>query len=190
MSNGAQNRKLGVVSFNNEVTVYGDGGQDPMTIAGDKLYDQEFLLTNGAKQGQERMKLTVKDSAKELQKKIMEMEETGPTALGPAVATSIAMAAASGVQGSQVVICTDGLANVGLGSFDEAVTDDDFAKIEKFYTTLGDFAKEKGITINIISIIGDDCNLDALSKLAEMTNGEVERVNPVDLTNNFANILS
>lgn len=120
----------------------------------------------------------------------MSMEETGPTALGPAVATSIAMAAASGVQGSQVVICTDGLANVGLGSFDEAVTDDDFAQIEKFYTTLGEFAKEKGLTINIISIIGDDCNLDALSKLAEMTGGEVERVNPVELTNNFANILS
>lgn len=120
----------------------------------------------------------------------MSLEETGPTALGPAVATSIAMAAAAGVQGSQVVICTDGLANVGLGSFDEAKTDDDFAAIEKFYTTLGEFAKDKGLTINIISIIGDDCNLDALSKLAEMTGGEVERVNPVELTNNFANILS
>ena len=70
MSNGAQNRKIGVVSFNNEVTVYGDGGQDAMTIAGDKLYDQEYLMTNGAQQGQERMKLSVKDSAKELQKKI------------------------------------------------------------------------------------------------------------------------
>lgn len=190
MSNGATERKLGIVAFNNEVTVYGDGGQDPQTVGGDKLMDQEFLMTNGAKQGRERMKLTVKDSAKELQKKLMSMEETGPTALGPAVATSIAMAAASGVQGSQVVICTDGLANVGLGSFDEAKTDDDFAAIEKFYTTLGEFAKDKGLTINIISIIGDDCNLDALSKLAEMTGGEVERVNPVELTNNFANILS
>lgn len=190
MSHGAQERKLGIVSFNNEVTVYGDGGQDPQTIAGDRLMDQEFLMNNGAQQGVERMKLTVKDSAKQLQHKLMSMEETGPTALGPAVATSIAMAAASGLQGSQVVICTDGLANVGLGSFDEAVTDDDFAQIEKFYTTLGEFAKEKGLTINIISIIGDDCNLDALSKLAEMTGGEVERVNPVELTNNFANILS
>ena len=40
---------------------------------------------------------------------------------------------------------------------DEAKTDDDFAAIEKFYTTLGEFAKDKGVTINIISIIGDDC---------------------------------
>ena len=118
------------------------------------------------------------------------MEENGSTALGPAVATSIAMAAASGVPGSQVVICTDGLANVGLGAFDEVVSEDDQAAVDKFYTTLGEFAKEQGLTINIISIIGDDCNLDALSKLAEMTGGEINRVNPVELTNNFANILS
>lgn len=52
----------------------------------------------------------------------MAIEETGPTALGPAVLTSIAMAA-EGKPGSTVVICTDGLANVGLGAFDEAKTD-------------------------------------------------------------------
>lgn len=71
------------------------------------------------------------------------------------------------------MICTDGLANIGLGAFDEAKTDDDFAAINKFYTTLGEFAKDKGLTINIISIIGDDCNLDSLSKLAEMTGGDI-----------------
>lgn len=48
MSNGAQERKLGIVSFNNEVTVYGDGGQNPQTVAGDKLMDYEFLMSNGA----------------------------------------------------------------------------------------------------------------------------------------------
>lgn len=136
------------------------------------------------------MQLKVKDSAKILQDKVLSLEENGATALGPAVATSIAMAAASGVQGSQVVICTDGLANVGLGAFDEVKTDEEYLEVEKYYLTLGEFAKNHGLTINIISIIGDDCNIDALSKLAEMTGGQVERVNPVELTNNFANILS
>jgi len=135
------------------------------------------------------MKLRVADSAKALQDKLLNMEETGPTALGPAVATAIAMAA-EGAQGSQVVICTDGLANVGLGAFDEAKTDEEFAAIEKFYGDLGEYAKEVGLTINVISIAGDECNLDALAKLAEVTGGEVERVNPVELTSNFANILS
>lgn len=38
--------------------------------------------------------------------------------MGPAVLTSVAMAS-TGKPGSTVVICTDGLANIGLGAFDE-----------------------------------------------------------------------
>lgn len=41
-----------------------------------------------------------------------------------------------------------------------------------------------------MSIIGDECNLDTLSKLAELTGGNVDRVDPISLTTNFANILS
>jgi len=59
-----------------------------------------------------------------------------------------------------------------------------------FYERLGEYAKNKGLTINIVSIIGDECNLDSLSKLAELTGGNVERVDPVALTSNFANMLS
>ena len=51
----------------------------------------------------------------------MNLEEDGPTALGPAVLSAVALAA-EGATGSQVVICTDGLANIGLGAFDEAKT--------------------------------------------------------------------
>ena len=39
------------------------------------------------------MKNTINETHKKLTKKLMDLEETGPTALGPAVATSIAMAA-------------------------------------------------------------------------------------------------
>ena len=62
----------------------------------------------------------------------MSLEETGPTALGPAVTTAIAMAA-EGAPGSTVVVCTDGLANIGIGAFDEAKEDADFKKIDEFY---------------------------------------------------------
>jgi hypothetical protein len=41
------------------------------------------------------------------------------------------------------------------------------------------------VTVNIVSISGDECNLESLSKLAELTGGNVERVDPVDLTKNF-----
>lgn len=41
-----------------------------------------------------------------------------------------------------------------------------------------------------MSIEGDECNIDSLSKLAELTGGNVERVNPTTLTQNFANMLA
>lgn len=47
MSTGAPERKLGIVTFNHEVTIIGDGSKDPQTIAGDKLYDYDFLINNG-----------------------------------------------------------------------------------------------------------------------------------------------
>ena len=119
----------------------------------------------------------------------MSLEETGPTALGPALTTAIAMAA-QGAPGSTVVVCTDGLANVGLGAFDEIKSEEDCKKVDQFYEMLGEFAKNKGVTVNIISIEGEECNIDTLSKISDLTGGQVERVSPTKLTQNFANILS
>jgi len=47
MANGAGERKLGVVTFNHEVQVIGDGTKAPLTIAGDKLNNFEHLQNNG-----------------------------------------------------------------------------------------------------------------------------------------------
>lgn len=44
--------------------------------------------------------------------------------------------------------------------------------------------------VSTISIVGEECNIDTLSKISEMTGGAVERVDPLQLTANFANILS
>ena len=121
MALGAENRKVGVVTFNNEVTVMGDGTKNPYIITGDRLNDYDYLLKTGCEQASILLNKTVKETKLELQKKVLAIEETGPTALGPAVLTSVALAS-EGKPGSTVVICTDGLSNVGLGAFDEAKT--------------------------------------------------------------------
>ena len=100
------------------------------------------------------------------------IEETGPTALGPAVLTSVALAA-QGKPGSTVVICTDGLSNTGLGSFDGAKTKNQIEKVNEFYERVGQFAKQHGVTITLVSIKGDECNIEALSKLCEFSGGSV-----------------
>eukprot|EP01083_Nonionella_stella_P058649 153590_1 len=51
-----------------------------------------------------------------LRKALWGLNESGQTTLGPAVCVYIAMAASK--PGSQVILCTDGLANIGVGSLD------------------------------------------------------------------------
>ncbi len=109
--------------------------------------------------------------------------------MGPAVLTAIGLAG-EGAPGSTVIVCTDGLANIGLGALDEAKTEDQLLKIEEFYEKIGTYAKTKGVTVNLISIKGDQCNIDSLSKLSELTGGSVDLVDPKDLINNFSNILN
>lgn len=44
MKKAYPNRKVGVVTFNDEVVVIGDGhSQQPLVITGDKLYKQEEI---------------------------------------------------------------------------------------------------------------------------------------------------
>lgn len=43
--------------------------------------------------------------------------------------------------------------------------------------------------VNLVSIKGEECNIDTLSKISEITGGDVQRVDPMDLIENFSNIL-
>lgn len=51
------------------------------------------------------------------------------------------------------------MSNEGIGSMENSKSAIDFAQIDKFYQEIGNFAKEHGITINLVAIEGDECNL-------------------------------
>lgn len=64
MADEASDRKIGLVAFNNEVTVVGDGSEIPQTISGGKLNNYDFLIENGKEQGIKMMKHKIKDTMK------------------------------------------------------------------------------------------------------------------------------
>lgn len=84
------------------------------------------------------------------------MHVKGTTALGPAVLTSVAMAS-KGAPGSQVIVCTDGMANVGLGSFRGYGGAEDGALA--FYDQVGLLAEQNGVMVNLITIQGAEANI-------------------------------
>ncbi len=189
LANGAPKHKVGVVTFNNEVTLIGDGMQPPKVIAGDKLLDYEGLLETAQKDAETYVTKSIGDTKKGLIDRLGEIEESGQTALGPALLVALGTAL-KGTAGSRVIICTDGLANVGLGSVEDLSSEAAFNATKGFYTKIGELAKSKGVAISIISLVGDECRLEMLSPLADLTGGDIYKVDPVNLATDFANILS
>ena len=179
-------QKVGLVSFSNDVNIHGDCSQVPEVVSGDKLNDFEYIKKNGIDSTDSHLQKPVGEVHEKLSDKLYELQESGPTALGPALLTSIAMAT-QGSAGSSVVLCTDGLSNVGLGSMETKEQKDE---AEEFYNQVADFAHENGVTVNIISIAGEECDLETLRTIPEKTGGEIQRVEADKLTENFANIMS
>jgi len=114
------------------------------------------------------------------------LQESGATALGPAMVTAISAAPS----GSTVLLCTDGLANVGVGSLEDVDGNDEAeAQADAFYNRVGQYAKSKGVVVNIIGIEGCGCDVEHLGIMSDLSEGDVEKVAPMDLAKNFASAL-
>eukprot|EP00708_Paratrimastix_pyriformis_P002200 GAFH01000941.1.p2 GENE.GAFH01000941.1~~GAFH01000941.1.p2 ORF type:complete len:391 (-),score=168.85 GAFH01000941.1:79-1251(-) len=96
---------------------------------------------------------------------------------------------ASQTPASKIILCTDGLANVGVGALDGLLSDALAQERERFYTNCGEVARTNGTTVSLISLTGTECRLENLGAVAEATHGEVSRIDPLQLGANVANIL-
>ena len=127
------------------------------------------------------------------------------------------VALASRKAGSSVIVCTDGLANVGIGNLDAAANSDAERESVAWYGTVGEAARAAGVTVSVISLRGDECRLEHLGRVAEATGaytvvfgvlqfifaflftpcllrcvsgGTIDRVDPLNLGSQFSNILA
>jgi hypothetical protein len=112
------NRRVALVAFNGDVTAHLGGVAEPMVLTGDLLNDLDGLIERGAQaakqeaQGSDSLK---KQAREKLLDRVYALQEGGPTALGPALAFAMGLALKRSA-GSHIIVCTDGRANVGVGS--------------------------------------------------------------------------
>ena len=181
------NRRVELITFSEEVKYYGDctatRNYNPI-----KRINESSDLNN--KERIETLAHNIQDEVKSISQSfnaieplIRQLRTEGSTALGPALTFSVGLAAKK--SGSNIILCTDGCANKGIGDLEQRNTTDS----EKFYEDLADFAKEKGIVVNIITMEGTDCKLSLLRKVADKTNGVMNIVNPLNLNDEFKTIL-
>ena len=139
------------------------------------MQDKGALLKRGA--GLE-FKSDLSQSKQAFQKRLWSLQSGGATALGPAVALGVAMAAE--VPGSSILVATDGLANIGVGNLEGATSGEQVAKCKAFYEDMAEYARAKSVTINVLSLasVGDNVNLSILGVLNDITGGTIDLVQP------------
>lgn len=88
MAKDMPSRHAGLVTFNAEVSLIGDGSGDSRVVAGDRLSDAEALKDVGRAYPLSR---PVSEARTRLSDRLFALEEGGPTALGPAVVAGLSM---------------------------------------------------------------------------------------------------
>jgi len=180
-----QNYKVGFVTFEADVSLLGDRTSPPKKYKDATLNNFSTLLEDGITCAPAYLSKPVKESYPYLIKTLSELRTGGATALGPALLISVALAT-QGKPGSKVVICTDGLANRGLGSLETGNEE----KAKEFYNQIAEYAKSKGVTISVITLVEEGCRLDILSPIANLTGGDIIRVDPLNLNKDFEAVLN
>eukprot|EP00727_Mastigamoeba_balamuthi_P012412 m51a1_g7794 hypothetical protein (653) ;mRNA; r:30027-32276 len=186
LSASSPDARVGLVAFASDVVVLGDGAPGgALVIAGDALRSWEAVVSAAASYA--GLAAPVRAAREQLGRALAGLEEGGQTALGPALLAGIALAGRA--RGSRVLICTDGLANVGLGSL-EAATDAERAEAAQFFSRAAGLAVRSGVSVSVVSIRGSDCRLEDLGAVASQTRGHVTIVDPLRLSDEFSSILS
>ncbi|KAL4482152.1 hypothetical protein ABPG72_014965 [Tetrahymena utriculariae] len=173
------NRKVGIVLFSKDVTVLGDCQSAPVSISKEGSFEKLFEL------GQNNYESLFKNNVSQVNnmpQKYKEIRTNGSTALGPGLAVSLGLASQSSQSGSSIILCTDGLANEGIGKLEDQK---DYATYEK----MGQLAKSLGILIHTITMRGNESDVRVLGKLSDTTGGRTSRVGPADFNSNFIELV-
>uniref|UniRef100_A0A4W5MD88 VWFA domain-containing protein n=1 Tax=Hucho hucho TaxID=62062 RepID=A0A4W5MD88_9TELE len=167
-------RRVAIVTFNDEVVVYGDGSGVPVTLRDWALVDYDYLRQQGQ---QYNTPHCIAESHQHLSLRVKELREHGATALGPAALVSVAMA--SRFVGSKVILCTDGRANIGLGEMEESPAPFSSSQSPYFYRQLANEAANRGVIVSVMTFEGTDCRLAEVGLLADQTGGRVRHKHPL-----------
>ncbi|XP_077313637.1 uncharacterized protein LOC143934146 isoform X2 [Lithobates pipiens] len=177
-------RRVALVTFSDQVKIYGDCSIQPQMLEDCELLDTDYLKSQGKNQPVPQI---LGETLHVLEAQIVSLQENGATALGPAALVSIAMA--SNRPGSKVIICTDGRANTDLGNLEDITEEYIYQSSKLYYSNLGDLALQHSVVVSVVTIEGTDCRLPELGQLADKTGGKVNIVHPLNLANEFQSIL-
>ncbi|BFZ11808.1 hypothetical protein BsWGS_14847 [Bradybaena similaris] len=164
-----------LVEFDSDVNVKGGGIAATSFPRFQQLERKTFndLLQVGTDLSRDYPLKSIEESFQSVSDAVANLSPGSSTALGPAL--SICVGYVSNIPGSEIVLCTDGEPNVGVGSNHSGVGNDGF------YRNVGEYARSKNITINILAVGEASVQLRTVSEAAEMSGGLTNKLNPVEM---------
>jgi len=187
MAKNNPGRKVALVQFSSAVNAIGGNGVK-MTVPSGKFADFEACIGHLTGHHDAILSTPIGECANEITDLVYSLKASGGTALGPGLLASLSLAT-EGKPGSKIIVCTDGLANVGLGNV-EMTRAVDVQAAEEFYERVGTLAQQRGVSISVISLVSSECKLNFLASVAELTEGNVLKVDPMRLSEDFESILA
>ncbi|KAL4507018.1 hypothetical protein ABPG72_001811 [Tetrahymena utriculariae] len=177
-----QNKEIQLIVFSDEVQIYTNIQNQPHNVSQSSLnnWDQLIASVQGI---QDQMVGVPVEKVNDLLAIYRKSNKMGSTALGPAILAAVEIAKSN--RGSQIIVCTDGMANQGLGSIGQQLQ----KSATQYYLEVAQYAKQKGVQVSIIGIGDDKMGLQVIGKLAEKTNGSVFKIDLSNLNDKLDNIL-
>ncbi|KAL7716623.1 VWFA domain-containing protein [Entamoeba marina] len=175
-------RRVCIIEFESEVSILGDCTKTSLQINNKMLDDFDSLVDIG----KEKVDLdSISATSESIIKTVSAMHTKGCTALGPALLLGTVIAGKE--VGGQIILCTDGCANEGLGRTECSFGDG--GECKSFYEKVTQLAKDKGVMVNINTISGCYSNLKILGEVAAETYGEILIVDPSNISSAFGDAL-
>jgi len=176
---------FGLITFESNLRIYSPDGETVEKLTGDTLYDPkeiEEIVSNNSWINKQLPKMTIKTTGKDWQKTIQRLVDLNSTALGPAMVAARIMSLAAGT--GRILLLTDGMANVGIGSLSGATPEG-----KKFYKQISSELKKNGIIVDIVGIAGQgSLELKSLAQMPEITGGDLYYANLTELQESFSAI--
>jgi len=183
LAKNSPNTKVGLVVFSDEVKILGDDTVDDHTLNCD-LSNYNEILEEAKKLVGRYLIGSISETLPKMLRKLEEIDAQGTTALGPALLFSLGLVL--GQSGSKIILCTDGQANVGIGE----VHYTDNRNAQEVYEAIAELALKEGISICLVSLVEEECRLDLLAPCATKTGGNMVKIDPENLADDFAEFLS
>jgi len=179
ISVNAPDSTFALITFTDWVSLYNADGQECIKLAERELYDENMIFQTF--QNLHFNFEPVKESYEKWITLVSGLKAISRTALGPAVFSAFCLLQGGG----RMILLTDGLANVGLGSL---ISYSPGGRKGEFYRDFAHRCRDAGVMVEIVGVATSEhssIELGTIGDMARLTGGDIYLVDRKELSKTF-----